>query len=828
MNNNFKILNETIDFIIGDRFGKYAKYIIQDRALPDIRDGLKPVQRRILFAMYELGLTYEKPYKKSARTVGEVIGKYHPHGDSSIYEAMVRMSQSWKNNLPLLDMHGNNGSIDGDPAAAMRYTECKLSKVANLMLEKIKNETVDFVFNFDDSEKEPKVLPSMFPNLLINGAVGIAAGYATNTPPFNPTEIFNSIVQLIDNPNLSPKQLLKFIEGPDFPTGGIIEGNQGILDLFETGRGKFLISSRIDYNLSNQKINQLIITEIPYDTNKSQIIKEINEIIYEEKVNGILEIRDESDKNGINIVIDVKKDKDLTIIKNYLLKNTHLQINYSANFVAIVNQKPVLLNIVDALKHYIAYALLIQKKTVIYELNKAEKRYEIVNGLILATNNIDKVIELIRKSDSKESAKQNLILEFMLSDIQAEAIVNLKLYRLSKTDIVELIQEATRLRNEINDLKLLISSENMQKEKLKKIINEYKKEYGFSRKTSISLVTNKLDINELDIIEIQDVYLYVSRDGYIKLVNKKTYESNFYNDIGHIGNDFIFYSKNCKTNQLLLIISKNGKTISLPLYKLKISKWKDVGEHINKYMNLTSEDKIIFADVIDNFNDNQQIIIGSKFALFKKMQLSEVFNVKQLKQSICIKLKKDDYIISCAVINKNTNYFVSLLNSVGRVYAFSSSEIPLLQKSASGVKSMKLKNLEYLIGFICSKTLTLDATIVLSNNIKTIPMINIPISNRGAIGKNIIDLKDAEIIYWTMTNNLSFINLILNDNSFKNVNVNKFNIKDLNNQKIKDAYFSYSNSFGLFENIEKATVLPKNIVSTEEKESQLSLINDEN
>lgn len=828
MNNNFKILNETIDFIIGDRFGKYAKYIIQDRALPDIRDGLKPVQRRILFAMYELGLTYEKPYKKSARTVGEVIGKYHPHGDSSIYEAMVRMSQSWKNNLPLLDMHGNNGSIDGDQAAAMRYTECKLSKVANLMLEKIKNETVDFVFNFDDSEKEPKVLPSMFPNLLINGAVGIAAGYATNIPPFNPTEIFNSIVQLIDNPNLSPKQLLKFIEGPDFPTGGIIEGNQGILDLFETGRGKFLISSRIDYNLSNQKINQLIITEIPYDTNKSQIIKEINEIIYEEKVNGILEIRDESDKNGINIVIDVKKDKDLTIIKNYLLKNTHLQINYSANFVAIVNQKPVLLNIVDALKHYIAYALLIQKKTAIYELNKAEKRYEIVNGLILATNNIDKVIELIRKSDSKESAKQNLILEFMLSDIQAEAIVNLKLYRLSKTDIVELIQEATRLRNEINDLKLLISSENMQKEKLKKIINEYKKEYGFSRKTSISLVTNKLDINELDIIEIQDVYLYVSRDGYIKLVNKKTYESNFYNDIGHIGNDFIFYSKNCKTNQLLLIISKNGKTISLPLYKLKISKWKDVGEHINKYMNLTSEDKIIFADVIDNFNDNQQIIIGSKFALFKKMQLSEVFNVKQLKQSICIKLKKDDYIISCAVINKNTNYFVSLLNSVGRVYAFSSSEIPLLQKSASGVKSMKLKNLEYLIGFICSKTLTLDATIVLSNNIKTIPMINIPISNRGAIGKNIIDLKDAEIIYWTMTNNLSFINLILNDNSFKNVNVNKFNIKDLNNQKIKDAYFSYSNSFGLFENIEKATVLPKNIVSTEEKESQLSLINDEN
>ena len=828
MSNNPKIFNETIDFIIGDRFGKYAKYIIQDRALPDIRDGLKPVQRRILFAMYELGLTYEKAYKKSARTVGEVIGKYHPHGDSSIYEAMVRMSQNWKNNLPLLDMHGNNGSIDGDPAAAMRYTECKLSKVSNLMLEKIKNKTVDFVFNFDDSEKEPKVLPSMFPNLLINGAVGIAAGYATNIPPFNPTEIFNSVIQLIDNPNLSSKQLLKFVQGPDFPTGGIIEGSQGIEDLFETGRGKFLISSKIDFNLTNSKINQLIITEIPYDTNKSQIIKEINEIIYDEKVGGILEVRDESDKNGINIVIDVKKDKDLTTIKNYLLKNTHLQVNYSANFVAIVDQKPVLLNIVNALKHYIAYALLIQKKTAIFELNKAEKRYEIVNGLILATNNIDKVIEIIRKSDSKESAKQNLISEFMLSDIQAEAIVNLRLYRLSKTDIVELMQEASRLRTTINDLKLLIASEDLQKEQLKKIINGYKEEYGYPRKTSISLVTNKLDINELDIIEAQDAYVYVSRDGYIKLVNKKTYESNFYNDIGRIGNDFIFYSRSCKTNQLLLVISQTGKTISLPLYKMKISKWKDAGEHINKYMNLTPEDKIVFVDVIDSFNDNQQIIIGSKLALFKKMQLTEAFNSKQLKQSTCMKLKKDDYIISCAIINKNINYFVSLLNSVGKAYAFSSSEIPLLQKNASGVKCMKLKNLEYLIGFICSKTLTLDATIVLSNNIKTIPMLDISINNRGAIGRNVINLKDEQIIYWTMSNNLSFINLVLSDNSFKNINVNKFTTKDLEGQKIKDAYFSYSNSFGLFENTEKATVLPKNIAPIEDEESQLSLMDNEN
>lgn len=818
MNNSEKIINESLDSVIGNCFGRYAKYVIQDRALPDIRDGLKPVQRRILYAMYELGLTYEKAYKKSARTVGEVIGKYHPHGDSSIYEAMVRMSQNWKNNLPLLDMHGNNGSIDGDPAAAMRYTECKLSKVANLMLENIKNETVDFAFNFDDSEKEPKILPSFLPNLLINGAVGIAAGYATNIPPFNPSEVFDATIALINNPKMTNDEMLSIIKGPDFPTGAIIEGQQGILDFYNTGKGKFLITSKFEFNTSNSKYNQIIISEIPYDTNKSQIIKEINEILYEEKISGLIEVRDESDKNGINIVIDVKKDKNLEVIKNYLIKNTHLQINYAVNFVAIVNQKPILLTITQALQNYIDHALLIQKKVAIFNLKKAEKRYEIVNGLIIATNNIDKVIALIRHSDSKESAKQNLINEFAFTDNQAEAIVTLRLYRLSRTNVIELMQEAELLRKTIDELNKLIASEKLQKETFKKMLLSFKNEYGFARKTFIETNTVKVEINELDVIDVQDSYIFVSRDGYIKLVSPKSYDSNLYSDIGRANNDFVFFSKKCKTNESLYLVSKYGKTFVLPLYKLKQSKWKDIGVHINTYINLTSDDKIIFANTFISLNDEYQIVLATKNGLVKRMVSSEAFNSKQLKQTNCIKLKDNDYLTTVEVIETKANYFVSLLSSSGKAYCFSSVEIPLLMKNASGVKSIKLKPNEYLVKCICSKTLTLDLCVVLNNDIKLFKMDELSVLSRVSSGKQLLHLKNQEIISWFMVNKLSSLNLSLSDNTITFAKLP--NIK-LDNNTIIDAYYSHSNSFGLIENISEAKVLPKSIIIDNEEQLQL-------
>ncbi len=815
---NKNVVNQALDSVIGECFGRYAKYVIQDRALPDIRDGLKPVQRRILYAMNELGLTFDKAYKKSARTVGEVIGKYHPHGDSSIYEAMVRMSQSWKNNLPLLDMHGNNGSIDGDPAAAMRYTECRLSQVSQLMLEKIKSDTVDFMYNFDDSEKEPTILPAMIPNLLINGAVGIAAGYATNIPPFNPCEIFDAASALIDNPNLTVKQIQKLIPGPDFPTGGIIEGQQGIDDFYNSGKGKFLISSKINFNYDDKKINQIIINEIPYDTNKSQIIKELNDILYEEKISGLIEVRDESDKNGVNIVIDIKKDKNLEIIKNYLLKNTHLQINYAVNFVAIVDRKPVLLDLVSALQHYITHALDIQKKTAIFDLKKCQKRYEIVNGLILAINNIDEVIKIIRASDSKENAKENLINKFNFTDNQAEAIVVLRLYRLSKTNITDLIHESQALKQMINELEALINSELLQKESLKKLLHNYKQTYYIPRKTTIVSEIQKLEINDAEILDVQDIYLFLSRDGYLKTVSKKMYEANFFSDLGHNTNDFVFFSKLCKTNQNLLIISQLGKTLMLPIHKIKSYKWKDIGEHINSYMNLTANDKIIFANIIDDINDNDGLIITTKHGLIKKMVLSEAFNTKQIKQSLCCKLKLDDHINFVSLISMSSLYFVTLINNQSRGYSFSSAEIPLLTKNASGVKSMKLKPQEYLVGAMVSKTLLLNCYIVTNKAIKSVKLTNFNVSSRVAVGKNIVDIDSQEkIINCIWGNNLSFINLMYSDNTMNSVSVNNYKSDKI----ITDAYFSYSNSHNLFEDLNKAAILPKS-VSDNVKDEQLS------
>lgn len=822
------VLNESLDLIIGQCFGKYAKYIIQDRALPDIRDGLKPVQRRILFAMNELGLTYDKPYKKSARTVGEVIGKYHPHGDSSIYEAMVRMSQDWKNNLPLLDMHGNNGSIDGDPAAAMRYTECRLSKVSNLMLERIKSETVEFAFNFDDSEKEPTILPAMIPNLLINGAMGIAAGYATNIPPFNPKEVLNAAISLINDSNLSTEEILKIMPGPDFPTGAIIEGKEGINEFYNTGRGKFFIVSKIDFNYEDKKVNQIIISQIPYDTTKMTIIKELNEILYEEKISGLIEVRDESDKNGVNIVIDVKKDKNLEIIKNYLLKNTHLKINYAVNFVAIVNRKPVLLSIKNALLHYISHALNIQKRTAIFDLNKCEKRYEVVKGLIIAINNIDRVIALIRSSDSKESAKNNLIQEFSFTDNQAEAIVTLRLYRLSKTNVVDLLQEANHLEKLIHDLKALINSEELQKATLKELLLSYISEYQTSRKTIIADVVSNHTFNEIDVIDVQDVCVLLSRDGYLKTVTKKIYESNFYSDLGHNNNELVFFNKIAKTNQFLILVSASGKNLVLPIHKLKLNKWKDIGEHLNTYMNLSANDKIIFADVVDNIIESQQLLLVTKYGIAKKVSLDEAFNSRQIKQSSCLKLKQDDEVIGCSLIQEHTNYFVSLVNDQGLSYAFSSAEIPLLNKQASGVKTMKLKPGQNIIAMVTSRTLTLELAIVLNYDIKVIKMEKLAVLNRCSIGKKIIDFKpNAKFISAIVVNNSSFINLLLANNNLRVIQATKFSNSDLNDSFIVDASYSNSYSYGLIEDVKNAKILPKSKVDDLEVE-QITLEGEEN
>lgn len=831
---NSKIINQPLSIIIGDCFGRYAKYIIQDRAIPDARDGLKPVQRRILYAMYELGLTNDKPYKKSARTVGEVIGKYHPHGDSSIYESMVRMSQSWKSNLPLLDMHGNNGSIDGDSPAAMRYTECRLSLVSNLMLENIYKNTVDFSLNFDDSEKEPVILPAMLPNLLINGAVGIAAGYATNIPPHNPTEVLNAIIYLIDHPNATLDEILKIIPAPDFPTGGIIEGKDGIIDSFKTGKGKFILTSKIHYNFDDKKYNQLIITEIPYDVTKSNIIKEINDIIFDEKISGIVEVRDESDKNGINIVIDIKKEKNIEQITNYLLKNTHLQISYATNFVAIVNRKPVLLDIISALKHYINHALDIQRKTFLYDLEKHKKRLEIVEGLVIAINNIDEVINIIRKSDSKDDARTKLIERFSFTENQAEAILVLRLYRLSKTDIGTLLAEADELYKIIENLNNLLSNQKLQEQYLINTLFEYRKQFGYQRKTKISENIKKLEINEHEIIDVKENIIFVSRDGYIKKITPKIYESNTLSTIGFKPLDFIFYTNKCYSNQYLLIVTKLGKAICLPIYKLENGKWKELGEHINNFMTIDSSDSIIFANIIDNdCIDEFTLLLFTKHGINKKVLFSEFINLKSMKSTSVLKLKSDDEIVSANVLVNKKLYFVSLVSNVGNGYAFSSDEIPTLSKTASGVKSIKLKPGEYLVTANISQTLDLLCLYVLNSGIRLSSLSEFKVLSRNSTGKSVLHIKtntNDKLLNVVLVNKNSEISILDDNNQLINYNVSELAINKFNKipkiNAIINASYNYLCSGNLFEDIKNAKILPKKCENIDDNlnQEQLSLL----
>lgn len=831
MNDKSKVINQPLAIIMGECFGRYAKYIIQDRAIPDARDGLKPVQRRILYAMYELGLTSDKPYKKSARTVGEVIGKYHPHGDSSIYEAMVRMSQDWKNNLPLLDMHGNNGSIDGDSAAAMRYTESKLSEVANIMIGDIRKDTVEFTYNFDDSEKEPTVLPALLPNLVINGAVGIAAGYATNIPPHNPTEVFNAIIHLIDFPDANLDRIMQILPAPDFPTGAIIEGKSGIKDAFATGRGKFIISSKIVFNTEHKKVDQLIVTEIPYDTPKSIIIKELNEILYEEKIGGILEVRDESDKNGVCIVIDVKKDSNLGQIKNYLLKNTHLQINYSVNFVTIVDRKPVLLPIIDALKHYIVHALNIQRRIWTYELNKNKKRLEIVNGLILAINNIDEVIRIIRASESKDSAKQGLIERFGITEVQAEAIVVLRLYRLTRTDIGQLLVEADDLMKTIHRLEALLNSEELQKQELKQQLMGYRDQYGYPRKTEILEEVTRLDVNESEILDVKEMGVLISRDGYIKAVTKKQLETNNVCDAGVKPLDMIITCQGCMSNQILLIVTQQAKTLAIPVYKLKVFKWKEVGDHINSYMTISPNDKIVFATVVDHIDDNDGLILMSKAGMNKKISLLEAFNTKQIKGSSCFKLKPDDALISAHLIHLSDTYFVYVVNNLGVGYCFSSAEIPELTKTASGVKSMRLKPSEYVLGCGVAMTQQLLWFTVAENGYRLNKLSDFKISSRTSVGRSLFNVKKEKLLTAFIVARNTIVDLLNDEHQTKSLKMSEVGLdlakftKVTDNKSLLDATIDKYNSVELREDVTKADVLPSKKAVVDD--SEISLLDSE-
>lgn len=679
-----KIYDYTLEEIMGDRFGRYSKYIIQDRAIPDVRDGLKPVQRRILYAMYRTKKTYDKDYYKSASTVGEVIGKYHPHGDSSIYEAMVRMSQPWKMRIPHIDMHGNNGSIDGDGAAAMRYTEARLSKLSGELLRDIDKNTIVFAPNFDDKELEPTVLPARYPNLLVNGAMGISAGYATNIPPHNLGEVIDATIYRIDNPNCRLETIMNIVKGPDFPTGGIIEGIDGIRSAYETGKGKIVVKAR-----TKIEKNKIIVTEIPYDVFKINIVRKIDEIRIDKKIDGIVEVRDETDKDGLQITIELKKDVNPELILAYLFKNTELQTTYNFNMLAIVDRRPQLFGILGILDAYIRHQKEIVYKRSEFDLAHAKARYHIVEGLIKAVSILDEVIKTIRASKNKTDSKENLMIKFGFTEEQAEAIVTLQLYRLSNTDIVLLEEEQANLTKIINYLEEIIKDEGKLMSVIKEELRRIKKEYALPRLTEIKERVEEIKIDNTLMLPKEDVYVVLTNQGYIKRVSSRGYLSNNGEDTQLKENDYVIGIYNINTLDTILLFTNFGNYLYIPVYEIPDAKWKDLGKHVSNIIPLGSEEKVIKGMPVYDFNASIYITSFSKNGMIKRTKLNE-FKVQRYSKPInMMKLKDNDEVVNVSYDNKE-NIFIATKNGYGLWYK--TNEVSPVGIKAAGVKSINLKN----------------------------------------------------------------------------------------------------------------------------------------
>ncbi len=682
-----KVLKMNLEDIMGDRFGKYSKYIIQDRALPDIRDGLKPVQRRILFAMNSDNNTFTNAYRKSAKTVGNVIGNYHPHGDTSVYDAMVRLSQNWKVRETLVQMHGNNGSIDGDSAAAMRYTEARMSKISGLLLEDIKMNTVDMVYNFDDTLLEPVVLPAKYPNLLVNGASGISAGYATNIPPHNLVEVLNALIHLIKNPNCRVDTLFKYIKGPDFPLGGIVSGRKEIEEALTTGRGRVVVKSKYDVEVEKGK-ESIVVTQIPYEVNKATLVYKIEEIKELNKVSGINEVRDESDKDGIRVVIELKKDANRDLIMNYLLKNTDLQTYYNYNMVAIVNRKPKLVGIKEILDAYYAHQVEVLTRKCEFELEKVLRRLHIIDGLVIALDQIDLLIKIIRASANKKDAIENICKEFKLTHTQSEAIVNLQLYRLTSTDIDELLREKAELDIRISELREILNDRDILNANLIAMFKMIIKEYGTERRTQVEEVYEVIKIDEKELISNDGVVVTLTRDGYVKKTSLKSFTSSEFEDYEKKDDDYLICATKCFELNYVLAFTSKGNYIVIPVYELGYKKWKELGEHVSNYVLMKSDEEIISAYIIEGFNSNKLITVFSDAGYAKRVSLSDLNVSRFNKPYTALKLAGQERLVSATFASSDECVCVS---ENGYGLRFDSEEISVQGPKSKGVRVMSLK-----------------------------------------------------------------------------------------------------------------------------------------
>lgn len=682
------ILKDNLENIVGERFGRYSKYIIQDRALPDARDGLKPVQRRILFAMYKLGMFHNRPYKKSARIVGEVIGKYHPHGDTSVYDAMVRMSQEFKIGLPLIDMHGNNGSMDGDPAAAMRYTEARLSNYAEYLLQDINKKTVGFVPNFDDEEYEPVVLPAKFPNLLANGATGISAGYATDIPPHNIDELISATIYRINHPNCSLKEIMEIIQGPDFPTGGIVQGIDGIKDAYETGKGKIIIKSKTEI-INEDKMYKLVVSEIPYDVNKAVLVKKMSEVYVTKNIDGIIDIRDESDREGLRIVVDIKKDANPEYIRDFFFKSTDLQITYTFNVVAICNKRPMQLGLLDLLDCYIGHQKEVITNRSNFELKSAQKRLHIVEGLIAMTSILDSVIKTIRSSSNKKDAKENLVSTYSFTEEQAEAIVTLQLYRLTNTDIVALQNEETSLKETIKNLEEILSNEKILLNLIKKELLNTLNVLTTPRRTVIEHKIDELQVEVNKLIPKEDLFIIVTHDGYIKRINPKMYKTE--EDTKLKDNDVVTGVFNATTLDTLLMFTNKGNYVFLPIQNIPEVKHKDLGYNVSTLAHIEADEKIIFTVPITDFEEERYLLFTTKNGLIKRTHIRDLIATRYSKALKATKIRDNDELVSVDICNGLSREVV-VITKEGFINRYDADEISIIAPASYGVKAIELKN----------------------------------------------------------------------------------------------------------------------------------------
>ncbi|MCM3637604.1 DNA topoisomerase IV subunit A [Sporosarcina luteola] len=687
-----------LEEVIGDRFGRYSKYIIQDRALPDARDGLKPVQRRILYAMFHEGNTHDKAFRKSAKTVGNVIGNYHPHGDTSVYDAMVRMSQEWKLRHLMIEMHGNNGSVDGDPAAAMRYTEARLSAIASEMLRDIGKDTVEFIPNFDDTEPEPTVLPSRFPNLLVNGSTGISAGYATDIPPHALHEVIDAVLMRMDEPDVSVEQLMTVLKGPDFPTGAIIQGTEGIKTAYETGRGRFIIRAKSEIEPLKAGKTQIVITEIPYDVNKANLVKKMDELRLDRKLDGIADVRDESDRTGLRIVVELKKDMDGNAILQYLLKNTDLQVTYNFNMVAISNRRPTLMSLPMLLDAYIDHQKDVVTRRSKYDIQKAKDRLHIVEGLMKALSILDEVIKAIRASKDKRDAKNNIIAKFGFTEIQAEAIVSLQLYRLTNTDITELRKEDADLRKLIEQLDAILKSDKKLSAVIKKELLEIRKQFSEQRRSVIEEKIENIKVDLDILVPSEEVVVSVTKDGYVKRTSIRSYSASNGTGQEMKESDYSLMETVMNTQHHLLLFTSLGNYLYQPVHELPDIRWRDLGQHISSIVSLEPNEEIISAIGIESFDDQTSVLTAADNGNVKISKLSD-FQVQRYSRTFkAMNLKKGDRMVDVQLVSGEED--IILFSEQAYALRFSLTELSVTGVRTAGVRGINLRTEDKLVSIL--------------------------------------------------------------------------------------------------------------------------------